>query len=113
MRKVLIIATAAILLTSGCSPSYTCQHDYGLSQGTADFSNCMVNEEALNLQRAAALMQLGQQLRQQAYPHPPAEPEPLLSRFCPRKRLFLGNLRLIPGAAPSNLHAMHIDNARW
>jgi hypothetical protein len=87
MRKVLIIATAAILLTSGCSPSYTCQHDYGLSQGTADFSNCMVNEEALNLQRAAALMQLGQQLRQQAYSPPPVfEPMPVLTPTPPQNQ---------------------------
>ena len=68
MRKVLIVTTAAILLTGGCSPSYRCQRDYGLSKGTADFSNCMVHEEEVNLRRSAILSQVGDQLLQMSRP---------------------------------------------
>ena len=60
-RKVLIVATAVIALTSGCA-SYRCEHDYGLSKGTADFSDCMVHDEELNLRRAALLNQIGDEL---------------------------------------------------
>lgn len=67
-RKGLIIATAAIALTSGCSPSYTCQHDYGLSKGTADFSNCMVHEEEMNTLRAIALIRAGNELIEMSRP---------------------------------------------
>ena len=62
-RKVLIIAIAVIALTSGCA-SYTCEHDYGLTKGTSDFSNCMASERLLNLQRAALLNQIGDDLLQ-------------------------------------------------
>ena len=79
-RKVLIIATAVIALTSGCA-SYTCEHDYGLSKGTTDFSNCMVYERALNLRRAALLGQIGDDLLR-TYHHPVVYAPPPQQYYC-------------------------------
>jgi hypothetical protein len=71
LRAPLLAAVPALaLLTSGCSPSYTCEHDFGLSRGTTDFSNCLVHEEADLMQRGALLSQIGHDLTEQSRQQP-------------------------------------------
>jgi hypothetical protein len=65
-KALIVAAAAAVLLTSACAPSYVCEHDYGLSKGTESFSNCMVHEEEVKLQRSAILMQIGHDLMEQS-----------------------------------------------
>jgi hypothetical protein len=90
---ILAAVPALALLTSGCSlySAHVCEHDYGLSKGTSDFSNCMAFEKVLNLRRAAILSQIGDDLRTSQpapmapmpvqYPNPPPiiqpPPQPL------------------------------------